>query len=263
MPKQVFISHAEENREVASRICTTLEARGITCWIAPRDIPAGADWAGAIVGAIAETEVMVIVLSAEANASRHVMREVALAVDKESVVLPFRVQTVEYGESLYYYLSPYQWIDATAPPLDQHIEMLAQRIGGVLGVPTEAPARSPSKASAFTSHHVRKGTWCTVERRPECDDIEQTCKLCGTTDWFGGTGGFAPVQRCPGCGLDGDPGETGNWLEVVDKSTGAIRIRCRSCLSESEYDYDDGPPGTCPVCGTDGRSRAPAAADRR
>ena len=42
MPHDVFISYASEDHEVGEQVCGALEASGITCWIAPRDIPPGA-----------------------------------------------------------------------------------------------------------------------------------------------------------------------------------------------------------------------------
>ena len=46
--RQVFISHSATDRDAAEAICAALEAAGLACWIAPRDIPAGTPWAAAI-----------------------------------------------------------------------------------------------------------------------------------------------------------------------------------------------------------------------
>jgi hypothetical protein len=39
MPVDVFISHSSDDSQQASFVCAHREAAGITCWIAPRDIP--------------------------------------------------------------------------------------------------------------------------------------------------------------------------------------------------------------------------------
>jgi len=40
----VFVSYAIEDKLIADAIVAKLEAAMIRCWIAPRDIPPGADW---------------------------------------------------------------------------------------------------------------------------------------------------------------------------------------------------------------------------
>ena len=48
----IFVSHAGEDRQTAMQIVRTLEARGVPCWIAPRNIRPGTDYNQAIVDAI-------------------------------------------------------------------------------------------------------------------------------------------------------------------------------------------------------------------
>ena len=42
MPHDIFISHSSKDKTIADAACACLEARGLRCWIAPRDIIAGA-----------------------------------------------------------------------------------------------------------------------------------------------------------------------------------------------------------------------------
>jgi hypothetical protein len=37
-----FISYANQDKATADAACAKLEAEGIRCWIAPRDVPPGA-----------------------------------------------------------------------------------------------------------------------------------------------------------------------------------------------------------------------------
>lgn len=57
MEKQVFISHSQKDKAIADIICSSLEQAGIDCWIAPRDIPYGTDWAGEIADAIKASKI--------------------------------------------------------------------------------------------------------------------------------------------------------------------------------------------------------------
>ena len=41
MAHDVFVSYAHQDRTVANAVFATLEAHGIRCWIAPRDILPG------------------------------------------------------------------------------------------------------------------------------------------------------------------------------------------------------------------------------
>lgn len=89
----------------AEAICSALELQAIGCWIAPRNISPGQEWASAITDAISRARVMVLVFSSSANNSPHIMREVALAVDSGVVMIPFRIEHTVYSRSLAYYLS--------------------------------------------------------------------------------------------------------------------------------------------------------------
>ena len=48
----LFVSHVSEDRAAAMAIVDELERRGITCWIAPRDIEPGHPFDDAIVSAL-------------------------------------------------------------------------------------------------------------------------------------------------------------------------------------------------------------------
>ena len=43
MAHDVFISYSAKDKTTADGVCATLEAKGIRCWIAPRDILPGMD----------------------------------------------------------------------------------------------------------------------------------------------------------------------------------------------------------------------------
>ena len=63
MPHDVFISYATADKQAAEAIYAALRGKGITCWMAPHDIPAGALFAGAICEAIEASKVVVLVFS--------------------------------------------------------------------------------------------------------------------------------------------------------------------------------------------------------
>ena len=58
----IFLSYSNADLPSALIIKRTLEAGGVRCWKAPEDILPGERWAAAIVRAIRESTVMVIVI---------------------------------------------------------------------------------------------------------------------------------------------------------------------------------------------------------
>ncbi|MGO9039968.1 MAG: toll/interleukin-1 receptor domain-containing protein, partial [Steroidobacteraceae bacterium] len=50
--RTVFVSYASADAGIAEQACAALEAAGVPCWIAPRDVRPGDPYAAAIVEAI-------------------------------------------------------------------------------------------------------------------------------------------------------------------------------------------------------------------
>ena len=138
--RPVFVSYSQSDREPAFGIVERLEACGIECWIAPRDVAPAADWAAEIVEAIAAARVMVLVFSSSTNDSPQVRREVERAVHRRVAVLPFRIEEVLPSKSLEYFLSSQHWLDAFPPPLEPHYRRLSEYLRTFLSAPAPAPA---------------------------------------------------------------------------------------------------------------------------
>lgn len=154
MRHDVFISHSATEKAVAGALCAGLEAKGIRCWIAPRDVLAGVPYGEAIIEAIAEARVMILVLSSGSNNSAQVMREVERAVSRGLPIIPFRIENVSPSGSLEYFLAGTHWLDAFTLPLENHIEQLTeatQRLLGRISAPERQQATKEGKAfSALT-----------------------------------------------------------------------------------------------------------------
>jgi uncharacterized protein len=162
MAHDVFISYSSKDKPTADAVCATLESEGIRCWIAPRDVTPSMEWGSAIIDAIKNAHVMVLVFSANANSSPQIRREVERAVNHNVAILPFRVENIMPDETLEYFISDVHWLDALNPPLESHIKTLAGTIKGLLASaqteearpeplaePTQAmPAAAPPIAAA-------------------------------------------------------------------------------------------------------------------
>ena len=133
MPHDVFISHASKDAPTAQAVLAALEARGVRCWIAPRDITAGREWEPSIMAALAQARAVVLVFSGAANASAHVRREVAAAADAGVPVVPYRVDRAEMEQALRYYLAGVHWLDAVSGPPERNLAALADTVEQLLG----------------------------------------------------------------------------------------------------------------------------------
>ena len=110
MSGRVFISHASEDREVAAAVCDALEARGVPCWIAPRDITPGRDYAQALYEALVECRALVLVVSAHSAVSPQVLREVEQALRDGDLIVPFRIDDAELPPGLQFRIGPVEWL---------------------------------------------------------------------------------------------------------------------------------------------------------
>jgi TIR domain len=160
----VFISYSSKDKPVADAVCARLEAASVRCWIAPRDVVPGMDWSEAIIDAINGSRAVVLVYSSNANESPQIRREVERAVAKRIAIIPFRIEDVPMSKSLEYFISTPHWLDALTPPLERHLDYLAETLRRLtrpteepLPSPRAEPALPPSSAppAAVTAHHKR------------------------------------------------------------------------------------------------------------
>jgi serine/threonine protein kinase len=148
-PKDVFISYSQADRKTAEAICRSLEQAHITCWIAPRNIPPGKTWAEFIPDAIAHSRAMVLVLSASANDSRQVKKEVDIADNKRVPIIPFRIEDVPLSKALEYHLAGTQWLEAYTAPLSGHLQRLVATVGPIVRQEPDADVVSLPKRRSY------------------------------------------------------------------------------------------------------------------
>lgn len=169
-PIDVFISYCLQDKAPAEAVCAMLEAANVRCWIAPRDLNPGADWAESIMAALRSSRLMVLIFSSHANSSPQVTREVQRAFEKGLTVMPFRIEDVQPSASLEYYIGSVHWLDALTGPMEPHIEKLvslvkafiAQTIPAQEPLEGESPTVAPPPAEAMPGG--RKPAGVTVGR---------------------------------------------------------------------------------------------------
>lgn len=185
MSHDVFISYSSLDKAAANAACAALESAGIRCWIAPRDIIPGREWGDAIIEAINGSHVLVLIFSADANASPQIRREVERAVHKGIPIIPLRIEDIIPTHALEYFIGTVHWLDALTPPLESHLRRLTESVKALLQtIPTPprivvgngiaAPPAPPARrlplivvAACLGIGVAAIGTWwLTIGRKP-------------------------------------------------------------------------------------------------
>ncbi|MFC5511862.1 toll/interleukin-1 receptor domain-containing protein [Massilia jejuensis] len=170
MAHDVFLSHSHQDKVFADAICHSLEAHGIRCWVAPRDIRPSEDWAEAIINALDTARVLVLVFSSNSNSSPQVRREVERAVNKGLHILPLRIENVPLSKSLEYFISTQHWLDAIEGKLDFHLGQLRD----CLTVLLERPVMADKMVAVATALPSTPAPAATFSRKPAGLTIDST-----------------------------------------------------------------------------------------
>jgi hypothetical protein len=137
VPHDIFISYHSTNQEVADAVVTSLEAAGVSCWIAHRDLPREAP-SGEIARAVQErcaleSRALVLVLATPTHEWKQVLKEVEQASGEYVPIIVFRAVGVELPGDLVLPeegrpLELVEW----APPVESHLPRLVEVVRGLL-----------------------------------------------------------------------------------------------------------------------------------
>jgi adenylate cyclase len=156
--RDVFVSYASQDAAVANSVVEHLEQQGIRCWIAPRDVRPGTEYADAIVAAINESTAVALILSGSAVASTHVGREIERAASKHKQIIAFRIDAAPLSRSLEYFLSNSQWIDVQALGLQAALGKLAEAVAQAPAAPLPNTVATKSNSGSA----IRRGVVAAV-----------------------------------------------------------------------------------------------------
>ena len=144
----VFLSHAKTDGSWTQGLCDALEAAGIPCWIAPRDIPAGERFVEAIVRALGESHAVVVVVSERSAASRYVLAEVKRAFEEGRKIVPVRLDGATLPPELEFYTNQHQWVEAQGREPADVLPELKAALGGTTSPAHPVASRAPLPAAA-------------------------------------------------------------------------------------------------------------------
>lgn len=127
----LFISYANENRDIADYLVERIEKRGYKCFIAPRNIRTGMEYSSEIIKGITNSTAVLLVFSSLADKSHYVLREINSAVSRNKPIIPLRIEDILPSEAMEFYLGPCQWLDAFPSVLETHLERIENAICGL------------------------------------------------------------------------------------------------------------------------------------
>lgn len=162
MEHDVFISYSSQDREAAQAICHALEQNEIRCWMAPRDIPYGAQYGDVIDDAIKSCKVVVVLFSETAASSQWVNGELNVAFEEQKTIIPFRLDQTPLKGQTRVMLNQRHWIDAY-PDYKTKFNDLVTAVAKSIGkeVITDSPI-STSQFSTTTGKEKKRKLGCQI-----------------------------------------------------------------------------------------------------
>lgn len=128
----VFISYSTKDTLQAEKVRNVLEQNGIPCWMAPRDIPGGSNYAGEIPKAIRGCQVFVLMLSENAQSSLWVVKELDTAVNCGKVIIPLMLEDCPLNDEFNFLLTGAQRYAAYCRSAEV-LNTLVERIRAITG----------------------------------------------------------------------------------------------------------------------------------
>jgi hypothetical protein len=147
---------------MADTICAFLESKGVSCWIAPRNILPGEEWGDSILRGIHACRIMVLIFSKAANDSGPVRSEVDRAVNARKVLIPFRIENVSPTGAMEFHIGRRHWLDAYTPPMARHLDLLVRAVRDILNPPADIP-----QPGTLTSESTMPPSTASAARRPD------------------------------------------------------------------------------------------------
>lgn len=175
--KEVFISYSTIDAANAETVRNVLEKNGLSCWMAPRDIPGGSNYTKEIPIAIRNCKVFVLILSKNAQSSHWVLKELDSAVNCGKVILPFMLEDCILNDEFNFLLTGAQRYAAYQKKAEA-METLIRRIRGILDT-------TSSSVDETEPGLVAAEEYSPVESSSQATPVflgEVVCPACNSTE---------------------------------------------------------------------------------
>lgn len=116
MAHDIFISYSTKNKQTADAICHVLEQNNLKCWIAPRNIQSGKDYAAEIMDGLRAAKIVVLVFSKDSQASEYVNNEIDTAFSENKPIISFKIDETMPENKMEFFLKNKHWLEAYPNP---------------------------------------------------------------------------------------------------------------------------------------------------
>jgi len=162
MSAEVFVSYSSQDHAQVSKIIERLRKAGVSVWMDEGGIDAATLWSEAIVEAINESKVLIMMVSKHSTDSANVVKEVMIASESSKTILPVYLEPADIPTRLKYQLTGIQHSEAySLTPdelLDELLRGLAKNGVKVLGYET-TKASASSQAPSHKKRRGRQAQW--------------------------------------------------------------------------------------------------------
>ena len=108
MNSDVFISYSRENQQEVIKLVEYLRGEGLAVWMDETDIHGATLWTKEIVEAIRACSLFILAISRHSTGSKNVVKELALASEREKIILPIYLEQCDIPETMEYQLAGIQ-----------------------------------------------------------------------------------------------------------------------------------------------------------
>jgi TolB-like protein len=161
----VFISYSREDQQQVVKMVEYLRGQGISVWMDETDIHGATIWTKEIVEAIRASSLFILAISAHSTGSKNVVKELALASEREKIILPIYLEQCEIPETMEYQLAGIQNIALHTLDKSKAYEFVHQTIRR-LGVGQPRQDENQALGQAADAPSQRHGSTITGHMPP-------------------------------------------------------------------------------------------------
>lgn len=174
----IFISYSSHDYDTAQTIRKVLENNEIECWMAPESIPMGSDYACEIPDEIEKCSAFLLVLSASAQGSNWVPKELNLAITYNKPIIPFQIDDETLTKPFNFRLTNVQRIE-TFHNLEQAYDQLLGRIRVQIGLTRldKVESELPEKYSYYQMLGITDISQVHIDKIREANDVTLSMRV--------------------------------------------------------------------------------------
>ena len=192
MSAEVFVSYSSQDFEEVHRIVEQLRGAGVSVRMDEGGIEAATLWSEAIVEAINDSKVLIMMVSGHSTDSPNVVKEVMLSSESGKVILPVYLEEAEIPSRLKYQLTGIQHLEAFSLSESELIEELLRGLT-INGVTVSGIKATNIAASTKSPSHRKKKN----RRSNLLFSLAASCALGLIIGWFFSGASSKPQDSAP------------------------------------------------------------------